>query len=307
MNKSLLAIIFFLVIGFATLSKLNLAKAQMGNSSYCPTCAMMSNYWNTPFSPSFMNNSNMGINQQSPWWSPYGMYSYNNFYMPSMGWNNYSNHGWYYPGSGQVNMGKPNIYFSVNKDTDVHLKLKFQKNANFLAAVPSHGTSGWNFKVQKEGAILHDGGTYKYAFYDFRLHSDELQDTAGFCVPMENLMEKLTDALTRKGFKENEVRDFSEYWAVKMPTADSYCVYPQENKVVEKVSSYEITPKPSKVERLFFIIVPNHKEYQKVANNGKFSKEPTKSWLAKPSADRATASEPSGLEVREWGVGFLAL
>lgn len=300
MNKAILGILLLAMLGMFSLSK-----AQ--TNGYCPTCSLMSNYWNTPFNPSFMNNSFMGNNTQMPWWSPYGQYSYNNFYMPSMGWNNYYTPGGYYPGGGNMMMGKPNVYFSSPKDVDVRLKLKFQKNTNFLAAVPSHGTSGWNFKVQKDGSIYSDGGTYPYAFYDFRLHSDDLQDTAGFCVPMENLMEKLTESLTKKGFKEREVKDFAEYWAVKMPQANSYCVYPQENSVVEKVSSFEITPKPSKVERLFFIVVPNHKDYQKVANNGKFSKEPTKSWVAKPTSERATASEPNGLEVREWGVGFLAL
>ncbi len=311
MNKIIFTLLLLLTSLFATVSNAQYGGSfpNGGGGGYCPTCQLMSNYWNTPFIPSFMNSGNGGgYNQTPPWYTPYGQYSYNNFGFPANGWNKHSMIGEYYPGDGNVLIGKPNIYFSANAELNVKLKLKFQKNANFLVSVPAHATSGWDFKTQKDGTILSDGGTYRYVFYDFRLYSDELQDKAGFCVPMENLMEKLTVSLTKKGFKESEVKDFAEYWSVKMPAAEHYCVYPQENKTVEKVSSYEITPMPTKVERLFFIIVPNHGEYKKLSHGGgKFSKEPTVAWMSKPTDGRSTASQGSGLEVREWGVGFLAL
>lgn len=234
----------------------------------------------------------------------------------------------YYPGTGSVGMGKPNIYVSGPTGTSFKLSLKYAQESNLLVATPIHGPQGWS------GTLVNSAGqtklsinqvNYDYLYYDFRTEPTNFQSDASFCVSKSELLPALTDYLTSKNFRKNEINDFTAFWSNRLPPANQYCVYPEENDSIDSIVSLEVTPKPKQITRVWFIIVPN--PGQKTASlkrpqlNRFYAANLSRNkkgevLLAKlrtklsGSVNRAIASAESqdngdqDLEVREWGVGF---
>ena len=98
-----------------------------------------------------------------------------------------------------------------------------------------------------------------------------------------------------------------EFWSVKLPASDSYCVFPQDEAQLDKIAALEISPRPVAVRRLLFLVQVKEglsTDDKPSAAKPKFSKPPTMAWNPQPL--RTIASEPKGIVVHEWGVGFLA-
>ncbi len=246
-----------------------------------------------------MNSQNMN-QSYNPSWYNYGTQNYNNFNYPGS-WNQNGLNGHHYTGNGQFAAGKPNIYFSGKDGTSINLKIKFDKSSNLLAALPIHGSEGWNFELTKNSSITTDGANYSYLFYDYRVGMNSLQSEKGFCVKPNELMPRLESILYQLQFEQKEVADFNQYWSVKIPKSEEYCVYPQIEKEMAKSAKYQITPTPSKVTRINFVILT--KEIIGKAILGKFSKRPQSIWDL-PARREVASSKTEKLEVREWGVSF---
>lgn len=233
----------------------------------------------------------------SPWYVPYGAPSYANFFAPTamMGW---GINGGYFPGGHSAGMGKPNVYVSGKPGTKVTVKMVPKSGTTLWAAVPAHREEGWTGMIKKKGIAV--GSTVSpYLYYDYGLDAEELQNEAGFCVSAEELMPRLTAVLARVGFLENEIKDFSEYWSVKMPPSKSFCVYPQENADLNKVAALEVSPAPSSITRIGFLIVPE----EGYGKDHAFKSRPEREWA--PSHRAPASVSQDGIHVREWGVGFL--
>ena len=252
---------------------------------------------------------------------PSGAYPPNTVYPPCM-YTYYGCGAGYYPGGGGVGFGKPNLYLSGAPGTAVQVSLKYAADSNVLAAVPAHGPGGWKVRLDEDGHHLRGPGAdrYDYLFYDFRTETDRLTDQRQYCVAKDGLLASLTLYLTASGFTEREVRDFAEYWAVRFPPADRYCVYPQETADVDGLAELQISPKPSRMTRVWFLIVPESPPGNAEAratrplprqNWARFLKFPTGvsperalAAIRRPGpSTRAPAS--AGLTVHEWAVGFL--
>jgi hypothetical protein len=139
-----------------------------------------------------------------------------------------------------------------------------------------------------------------------------LQDSQGFCTEREGLIERLAGILKERGFHPNEISDFATYWEVKLPAFKNFCVFPQSEKDLESVADLQVDPKPDQLTRMAFVLVPE--EARSSGFKGKkFLNKPSSKWTApqteneKSDSKEVSSDEKAkpGLEVREWGIGFL--
>ena len=264
---------------------------QFSSSPYippdCVQCRMQGQY------------SNYGMPYAQPPWANYGMNNYSNYSYPgSWGWGGMNGNS--YPGHAPGMMGKPNVYFSGKPGTKIKIKMQLAPGNNILAAVPIIGEEGWDFKLSKNNSISANGANYSYLFYDYRTGLDSFQFDKGFCTSHAQVIPKMANILKDLSFKPKEITDFTDYWLAKMPASEEYCIYPQVENEINGSVALQVTPAPSKNTRVFFFVLPKeimgHPELQK------YTQRPNSEWI--PPVIRSVAST-SGLELREWGVGFL--
>jgi len=258
----------------------------------CPYCNMMAYY---QMQPSFMPST-------MPWWGYYGAMAYPPTFAYPGPWTGSAVNGSYFPGNGGVGLDKPVLYLDGKDGTDVSVQLTFpSKESNWLVAVPAHGNEGWQGKL-KNNHIEVDGAEHRFLFYDYRSDPNLLQDKKGFCAKRSDLIPKMKNALKNSGFKENEIKDFQDYWSFKIPPSSRYCVYPQGAAEIGQLARLKIEPTPTSLTQIIFII----QTAEALAAGGRFfSHEPVETWVANPPADNRTPASGDSLRAREWGVGFM--
>ncbi len=266
------------------------------NSGMCVHCGMMNGGMAvSPFASPF---------PAGPLWVPYGMMSYPNFYSPGP-WMNGGFNAAAYPGfpggwhHGGAVAGKPNVYIHGPPGTSFKFRVVPQGKTHLLASVPAHGKRGWTAKQNSsgDGGIHSESAELAYLFYDYRFEPGRLQGEEGFCTDRTSLMPRLEQTMSEAGFTPNEIEDFHEYWSIKMPAAKSFCVFPQDERVLESIAHLEVRPVPLYSKRVVFIIVPND------STAPLLKQPPLRAWVPKKQVERIPAS--NGLGIHEWGVGFL--
>lgn len=161
-----------------------------------------------------------------------------------------------YPGSGGAVAGKPNIYLSAPEGTQVRLQVRTVGDSNLLAAVPVHGTSGWDLRVRNSELEL-GAGRVGFLFYDYRFNHQILQARQGFCLPPGQALQAMIEILEANGFKPQECADFRASWKDRLPRALKLCVYPQREEEIARVSELVINPPADELTRIWFLIVPS--------------------------------------------------
>ncbi len=236
-----------------------------------------------------------------PYWAPQGAMMFKNFNYPAPMMNNGISAA-ALPGGGRHDFGKPNLYFNGADGTAIKARLRFSaaKDSNWLAAIPAHGNKAWSGKLIENQFVSDDGARYPYLFSDYRLDHPLIQDHEGFCAKPNEVVPKMVQALHDLGFKQTEIRDFAEYWSLKLPPSKRYCVYPQLTQILNAIAPLDIEPKPASITRVVFVI-----QLDEAMDKGQssFAHIPAKTWTPPKPLDRGPSSQ--GLQVREWGVGFL--
>jgi hypothetical protein len=272
---------------------------------FCPNCGMIgAGGFSTGWVPSPMIMPVGG-----PWWYPSTM-----MFTPPSPWLM----GPMFPGNGAAwmhgggAMGKPNVYISAPAGTHVRVSVEAQPGTNLLGAVPAHDTGGWEAEVRAPYSLATDGALLGYLFYDYRFNPQSLQTTDGFCAAREDLIPRLVAELRRAGFEEYELKDFASYWTYKMPYADSYCVYPQDERQLAPIAKLKITPTPASVTRVGFMVVPQTPGWRPPIMASKPAREWTPHYIAAngqvmpfEATRQPAASGKHAITIREWGVGFL--
>lgn len=238
----------------------------------------------------------------SPWWGAWGYNQYNaSFYSPC-GWGSFGCGGNHYPHDGNIAMGKPNIYLT-GKD-EGKFKLKFTGDSfNFLATVPSFKDKEVSGELRK-GSIYSENTWYPYLFYDARVSDEHFQSTHGFCGTRKEIFKFMLEGLAKYEFPNEARTDFAEYWAVKLPEALKYCVFPQVNAQLDKTAPLEFTfddKTQARTERLFYLVIPqDHKGKRIPAKEHRFADKPKSQWK-----HYTRTVIPKTPYLYEWGVGFV--
>ncbi|MGE4233176.1 MAG: hypothetical protein AB7F43_07595 [Bacteriovoracia bacterium] len=227
-------------------------------------------------------------------------------------WGSWGCQGSYYPGGGDVFLGKPNIYLRGKLGQNFDIKLSYRNKNNILAAVPVHGPGGWKGSILSSGQLVVNKTVYPYLFYDFRSSTEHLASSGGFCEDRTDVLGKMGAILYEQGFSRRAIGDFQSYWNPRMPRWKRHCVHVFETQGIDLAVSLDITPKPDLVKRVWFIVVPEDQMASLKIKNKIFKKKPVR-YARKNSIGRTVASVNSDpelgdnkLEVYEWGVGFLS-
>jgi hypothetical protein len=239
---------------------------------------------------------------QSPWWGQYGAMSYPNFYYPAA-WSNNGVNQRYYAGHGGGFAGKPNVYVTAPDKTELHLKVNVKDESNLLLTIPAHQEQGWKAKVVKNKFEVEDV-KHEYLFYDVRFDHEVFSDQSGFCGDRKFIIEEMLSSLQSLDFKENELKDFYEYWSIKLPKSSRYCVYPQLNEDhndAYQLQVLNLDKNNFSMTRVTFMVVVD--EALKKSSK-KFQSPPKDTSVYKERMKTIKAEIKNKIWIREWGVAF---
>lgn len=144
---------------------------------------------------------------------------------------------------------KPNIYLYPPKPCSVNVVLK--PNGRIHVTDPPYQDS-WNVMAFPGGDIQNTPG---YLYYEAEVSKLNVKEK-GWSISSEELCSFFYDVLNRYGFNKKETNDFVSYWKDKFPPCSYYAIYPIINKEIDKVCPLEINPKPDKILRVWFVVVP---------------------------------------------------
>jgi len=181
-------------------------------------------------------------------------------------------------GKNLFHLKKPNIYLYPEKDTRIEVKLIGKEDVSITNTKPSY-KDGWRVWVTKGGKINNE---FSYLFYEALLtYVPDVEK--GYCVEGKEIWDFFGKIMEEIGFNELEIVDFINYWSEKLEESPYYLIFPLFNEEIEKIISLDISPKPDRILRVWFLI--------------RKSKEKVK--LKKP---QLPIFSRNGFSVVEWGV-----
>ena len=145
---------------------------------------------------------------------------------------------------------KPNIYIYPEQEIQLLVSLAFPKGGSVMLSIPEYN-DGWNITVDTLGMI---DKTYTYLFYESQ-QPDVWQMKEGWCIKQENLQAFFEDNLSKYGFGEREITDFTAYWIPRFQSSLYYSVFPQTDSLINSVIELSFSEKPENILRLFYVVI----------------------------------------------------
>ena len=130
-----------------------------------------------------------------------------------------------------VNAYKPNIY--LYGDAGTELDVVFGQEELLTRVIPEYKDC-WHVVIGEGGTLTVDGKSgYPYLFYESRARAEDMQTEEGFQIEAGDREAQLRSMLESYQFNETEIRDFLEYWTVKLDAGRDYIAYPQTTEIVD--------------------------------------------------------------------------
>ncbi|WP_460686973.1 hypothetical protein [Niabella aquatica] len=178
-----------------------------------------------------------------------------------------------------IRVYKPNIYLYPLEETALHVGLSFPLGGSVVVSIPQYN-NGWSVNVAPSGRI---DDKYDYLFYESD-QPDKWQKKTGWVVKRDSLEHFFEADMKACLFRDNEIKDFVDYWIPRLKDAPYYAIYPQEKPVIERLIQLHFSEQPDNVLRLFYVVKALNKPVQ-----------------LKPH-DKTTPVSREGFNVAEWGV-----
>ncbi len=140
---------------------------------------------------------------------------------------------------------KPNIYLYPSQASKVDVYIA--PNGKILTSIPDYNT-GWHVIAQPDGSIPNTDG---FLFYEADVIIEIPEQ--GWSVSRSDLRSFFEDKLQAYGFNDKEIREFVEYWTVKLPSSQYYTIYPLLNDDLGAICPLTVVPEPDNVLRLWFV------------------------------------------------------
>jgi hypothetical protein len=184
----------------------------------------------------------------------------------------------------QFQVKKPVIYFysfqeqEINFNFTPHGKLIFsypkaelesELSANRTDLNVSENTYSWKVSYKNNQLTnLADQKKYPYLFWESEQNNVQFKATInppskrdfpavftydGEFVSSKNILSFLDSTLTKLGFNATEKTDFITFWAPQMQDKPYYFIQFLQDDACNQFASYEITPKPDKVNRFYML------------------------------------------------------
>jgi hypothetical protein len=184
----------------------------------------------------------------------------------------------------QFQVKKPVIYFysyqeqEINFNFTPHGKLIFsypkaelqnELSANTSDLNIAENTYSWKLSLKDNQIInLADQKKYPYLFWESEQKNVQFKATKnlpskgdlsgvftydGEFVESKNILSFLDSTLTKLGFNATEKTDFITFWAPQMQEKSYYFIQFLQDEGCEQFASYDISPKPNKVNRFYLL------------------------------------------------------
>jgi hypothetical protein len=164
---------------------------------------------------------------------------------------------------------KPVIYCYSDKDLNFELSVKAKGSLSFVYP-PMLPNEKWSLQIKENQ--LYDFTTdlaYPYLFWESQQYEAHYQTASvndykgdvisyqdvywGDIVARTDLLTYLDTSLTEIGFSDREKIDFITFWVPQMKQYDYCLVQFLFDKECEQFATYDITPKPDKVNRVYML------------------------------------------------------
>ena len=153
---------------------------------------------------------------------------------------------------------KPNIYIYPVSILDLCLRVSFPMGGNIIESIPNY-IDGWCFNVDKTGRI---DNQYNYIFYESK-QPDVFQYKQGWCVAKTDLKSFFEKNMAHYNFSTSEIKDYLDYWIPLLNDKDYYCIFPQTNKIIDRIIQLSFSVNPDHIYRIFYGVVGTN-EYSKI-------------------------------------------
>ena len=142
----------------------------------------------------------------------------------------------------------PNIYLYPTESCNV--KVTVEPNVQMVASSPFYN-DGWNVRAYPDGSIPNTPG---YLFYEAVVTVEK--PAKGWCISSTEVGPFFKNILKAYGLNQVEIKDFLDYWQIRLNRSPYYAVYPIVKETLDKVCPLKIAPVPDTVFRLWFYITP---------------------------------------------------
>lgn len=144
--------------------------------------------------------------------------------------------------------GKPVIYLYPKTPTHVNISV----GASVAVSSPHYTKYGWrNVYALPSGKLLYRGKAYNNLVWEGTGNGPYPLIDSGTVVSGANVVATIKKQLFEQGFKENEVKDFIDYWQPKLPKTPYVRLTWLSTKEMNTLAPLDITPKPTTLIRAF--------------------------------------------------------
>jgi len=144
---------------------------------------------------------------------------------------------------------KPNIYIYPEVDRQIKIVLSFPLGGKVIQSIPEYN-SGWHVFVTQDGLI---DNKFDYLFYEGS-NPDRTQKRDGWIIKKEELKSFFEMNMKESGFKQKEIKDFTEYWIPILIDYNYYEIYTQYKKQMDKMVNINSSPEADHIFRLIYLI-----------------------------------------------------
>jgi PKD repeat protein len=144
---------------------------------------------------------------------------------------------------------KPNVYLYPKETIHICISLNFPKGGNVIASIPEY-RNGWCVNVANEGKIDNE---FDFLFYE-SAQPNIWQRKNGWCIEQSQLESFFNLDMNNRGFAQNEIDDFIEYWIPLLKEFPFYAIYPQTKESINRVIGVDFSVQPDTFYRLFYCI-----------------------------------------------------
>lgn len=146
---------------------------------------------------------------------------------------------------------KPNIY--LYPEESMTISVVFEMPGLLEQVIPDYPGS-WEIIAHEDGSLSAlDGNTYDYLFYESMTWPMFYQVEKGWLISSDTRLNQMQDILTSYGFNHTEIKDFTDYWTLKLDQDCDYMMYPQLTETVDLAMPMTILPEPDTLVRIWFV------------------------------------------------------
>lgn len=142
---------------------------------------------------------------------------------------------------------KPVIYLYPEEETEVSVRLDY--DGKLTSTYPEY-KNGWEVTAMPNGSLFDESGKEYYCLFWEGTSEAEYDFSEGFCIPGDETVAFLEDALLKLGLSPKKANEFIIYWLPRMEK-NAYNLISFQSEAYTETAKLDITPSPDTLIRVF--------------------------------------------------------